>query len=244
MNHELDELAPVVEWEDFENYVFDWQQGEHVGLVGPTGQGKSTLTYALLPKRNYVAYFATKPDDPTLVKFGKKHGYERIEEWPETKKGFSVKKKVDAEKMPKRLLWPDARHITAIANQQKQFNKAFTDIYQAGGWTVVFDEFWYMCTVLKMELQSRILLQQARANNISFVMGSQRPSRIPVEVWDQSTHLFMFRDNDEVNLKKMSGIGWLAAGPIRELVANLDPYQFLYINTRKGWMYRSTCPAE
>jgi len=244
MNYDLDGLAPVVDWEDFDNYVFDWNQGEHVGLVGPTGQGKSTLEYALLPKRKYVAFFATKPNDPTLKKFGEKNGYETFSEWPETKKGFSLKKKADIEKAPKRLLWPDATKITSLSNQQRVFNKAFADIYAAGGWTVVFDEFWYMCTVLKMELQSRILLQQARSNNISFVMGAQRPSRIPVEVWDQSTHLFMFKDNDEVNLKRMSGIGWLAAKPIRELVANLDPYQFLYINTRKGWLYRSTCPPE
>lgn len=179
-----------------------------------------------------------------MEKFGKKHGFEKVPEWPEAKKGFSLKKKQTAESMPKRLLWPDASSLASSESQKRIFSRAVSDIYGAGGWTVVFDEFWYMCTILGMEKHARILLQQARSNDISFVMGSQRPAKIPLEVWDQSTHLFMFRDNDERNLQRMSGIGWLASGPIKELVANLDPYQFLYVNTRKGWMYRSTCPPE
>ena len=55
-----DTLAPVVEWDDFMKYVFDWQQSQHVGLIGPTESGKSTLQYAILPKRKYVTFFATK----------------------------------------------------------------------------------------------------------------------------------------------------------------------------------------
>jgi hypothetical protein len=73
-------------------------------------------------------------------------------------------------------------------------------------------------------------------------MGAQRPSRIPLEMFDQTTHLFFWRDNDERNLKTMGGIGWLSAGPIRSFVANLDPYQVLYINTRNGQMWRTTAP--
>jgi hypothetical protein len=73
-------------------------------------------------------------------------------------------------------------------------------------------------------------------------MGAQRPSRIPLELFDQTTHLFFWRDNDEVNLKRIGGVGWLSSGPIRAFTANLEPYQVLYIHTRKGWMYRTTAP--
>ena len=61
-------------------------------------------------------------------------------------------------------------------------------------------------------------------------------------MYDQSSHLFFWRDNDETNLKRIGGIGWLQSKPIRETVAGLDPYQFLYIQTRTGDMFRSTCP--
>lgn len=236
-----DEMAPVLEWDDFLSYVFDWKQNQHVGLIGPTESGKSTLQFAILPMRRYVTFFATKPQDEVLDQFGEQAGYVKLQDWPPRKRGL-FRRPYSAEDMPKRLLWPDASTIGSVARQQTVFRRAFEDVYTQGGWCTVWDEFWMMCSILKMEQEARILLQQARSNHISFVMGAQRPSRIPVEVYDQTTHLFFWRDNDEANLKRIGGVGWLSSGPIRAFVANLDPFQVLYINTRKGWMYRTTAP--
>lgn len=247
MSRELppDTMAPVVSWDDFMRYVFDWRQGQHVAEIGPTESGKSTLTYAILPKRKYITFFATKPRDRTLDQFAARGGFERIEDWPPVRgRGRFMRRPLTAEEMPRRLLWPDATQMRpeTMEHQRQVFLRAFHDIYGQGGWTTVWDEFWMMCSILKMENEARIMLQQARSNDISFVIGAQRPSRIPLEVFDQTTHLFFWRDNDEMNLKRMGGIGWLDANPIRSFVANLDPYQVLYINTRRGWMYRTTAP--
>jgi hypothetical protein len=99
-----------------------------------------------------------------------------------------------------------------------------------------------MTHILEMEDEARIMLQQARANDIAFVMGAQRPSRVPLEMFDQSTHLFFWRDNDERNLKTIGGVGFLASDPIRLFVANLEPHQVLYVHTRLGYMCRTTAP--
>lgn len=240
--YSLDELAPVVKWDYFINYVFDWHQDQHVGMIGPTEAGKSNLTFQILPLRQYVTYYATKPRDKTLDKFSAKAGYVKITDWPPTKGKGPAKREVSAEEMPKRILWPTATDLYATNHQREVFQRATADIYAQGGWCVVWDEFWYMCTLLKLETEARVLLQQARSNNISFVMGAQRPSRIPLELFDQATHLFFARDNDEANLERIGGVGWLASNPIRELVATLKRFQFLYINTREGWMYRTTAP--
>lgn len=233
-------MAPVVDWDDFRSYVFDWRQDQHVGLIGPTDSGKSTLTYAILPQRDYVTFFATKPRDRVLEQYARLGGYERIKEWPP--RTGPLRRKATAQQMPKRLLWPSATSLASVGTQRKVFGSAISDIYGQGGWCVVWDEFWMMCSILKMEQHARIMLQQARSNDISFVMGAQRPSRIPVELYDQASHLFFWRDNDELNLKRIGGVGWLSSGPIRSFTANLEPHQVLYVNTRKGWMYRTTCP--
>lgn len=236
-----DSEAPVIGWDDFMAYVFDWRQDEHVGLIGPTGSGKSTLTYAIIPLRRYVTFFATKPADRTLDQFGKRAGFTRIPDWPPMI-GRVRKHPATAEEMPRRLLWPDARSLGSVERQKTIFRNAFDDLYTQGGWCVVWDEFWYMCSILELEKEARIMLQQARSNDMAFVMGAQRPSRIPLEVYDQATWLFFWKDQDERNLKRMSGIGWLAAGSIMAFVANLDRYQCLVINTRTGTMYRTTPP--
>jgi hypothetical protein len=59
---------------------------------------------------------------------------------------------------------------------------------------------------------------------------------------DQSTHLFFWLDNDERNLKRLSGISWKSAKTVQGLIMNLDRYQVLYINTRTGEMARITPP--
>lgn len=238
-----DTMAPEITWDQFSKLVFDWRQGQHVAMVGPTESGKSTLTYAILPRRKYVTFFATKPRDRTLDQFADRGGFVRIEDWPPMA-GRLSKKPVSAEQMPRRLLWPDATQMgpETLANQQATFRRAFHDIYGQGGWCTVWDEFWMMCSILEMEKEARIMLQQARSNDISFVIGAQRPSRIPLEVFDQTTHLFFWRDNDQRNLERIGGIGWLDANPIRAFVANLQPHQVLYLNARTGWMYRTTAP--
>lgn len=236
-----DDLAPVIDWDDFMTYVFDWKQDQHVGLIGPTDSGKSTLTYAILPLRKYVTFFATKPADKVLDQFAKRSGFTRIEDWP-PRVGRVRKHVATADEMPRRLLWPDATTLGSVERQRTVFLRAFEDIYAQGGWCVVWDEFWYMCSILGLEQEARIMLQQARSNDMAFVMGAQRPSRIPLEVYDQATWLFFWKDQDERNLKRMSGIGWLASKSIMAFVANLDRYQALVINTRTGQMYRTTPP--
>lgn len=241
LQYDHDEIAPVVEWEDFTNYVFDWHQDQHVGLIGPTDSGKSTLIHGILPMRKYVTFFGTKVKDRTLDAYINAGDFTRIKDWPPKTKG-PFKRALSADEMPRRLLWPDVNSLDAVRKLAPIYEKAISDIYGQGCWCAVFDEFWMMSEILKLREDAKIFLQQARSNDISLVMGMQRPSWIPPEAFDQSSHLFFWRDNDEVNLKRIGNVGWLAAGPIREIVASLDRYQVLYVNTRTGHMYRTTAP--
>lgn len=238
-----DDSAPVLDFDDLCTYVVDWRQDQHLAAIGPTGQGKSVAVHAMLDRyRNYVAYLATKPKDKTLDSYIAAGGYQRIQGWP-PKQGWLFKRPVSAEKMPRRLVWPDASTLNAEHEQRRVFADALDDIYVRGGWCTVWDDYWYLTHILGLEKTGKKFLMNARSNDIPFVLGAQRPAgnRL-VEIFDQAEHLLFFRDNDEANLKRIGGVGWLDSALIRAHVAHLEQYQFLYVNTRKGWMYRSRAP--
>lgn len=222
------EPIPYVNWDDFN---FRWSQGEHVAMIGPTGQGKSTLALELLPMRKYVVVFATKPQDSTLR--GLK-GFTTISKW----------ESMHPQLYPKRILWPDATKLYSDSSQREVFKSAFEKIYGEGGWCVLCDETWYLNNHLKLSREIRTYLLQARSLNISLILLAQRPSWIPLEVFDQATHLFFFRDNDRRNLDKIGGIGYLDSRLIRDTVARLKQHEFLYINSRNGEMVVSKLQLE
>lgn len=223
--------APRIPWDVFVRKHFQWIPGQHIGLIGPTGQGKTTLLQALLPLHKYVVVFATKPKDDSMSRLTN-HGYKIIQEW----------KPIPALDSPKRILWPDASKLNSTIRQKKVFSDAFDEIYHEGGWTVAIDELWYFTNALKLEFQVKQYLLQARSLGISLLVATQRPAWVPLEVYDQSTHLFFWRDNDENNLSRISGINYRNVSLIKELVSNLEQHQALYVNTRTGKMIRTRAP--
>jgi energy-coupling factor transporter ATP-binding protein EcfA2 len=226
-----DQLAPVVEWLQFWE-KFEWKQGEHLAMIGPTGSGKTTLALHLLELRTYVTAFGTKPKDPVLIDLKDHQNYRLMKKWVD----------YDPVLVPKRLIWPDATQLYSARKQQYEFRQAMLHMYQQGGWAIYIDELWFIIHHLKLELEIRTFLQQSRAIKCSLILLTQRPAFVPLEVYDQSTHLFFWLDNDERNLKRLSGISWRSAKLVQQLISTLDRHQVLYTNTRTGEMMRFTPP--
>lgn len=225
--------APRVPWDKFVGNVFTWKRGEHVALLGPTGQGKTFLLRALLPVHPYVVVMATKPRDNVMADLALKNGYQKLEEWG----SYPVRD------MPRRVLWPDATRIDSAIHQKSVFHDAFGRIFREGGWTVAIDETWYITNVLKLEMDLRILLLQGRSLEISMLCATQRPAHVPLEIYDQSTHLFFWRDNDDRNLSRLREINARGGRAIKTIVMNLEEHQVLYVNTRTGRMVRTRVPG-
>lgn len=224
----LPELTP---WEEFLD-GFKWRQGEHVTCVGPTGMGKSTLTNALMHRRKYVCVAATKKKDDTISKL--------------RKDGFMVTDNLAAihpDVHPRVIFKP--KFPTASAAKLRfehaiAFDNLMTHIFESGGWTFVADEVRYLTEFLKLKETFELLLLQGRSLGITVVSSTQRPKHVPLTIYDQATHVFFWRDNDEENLKRISGLGGeVRARDMRAMVASLPRHEVLYLNTRTGETVRT-----
>jgi energy-coupling factor transporter ATP-binding protein EcfA2 len=170
--------APRIPWDVFLHRHFRWDNGEHVGLIGPTGQGKTTLLMHLLPLHPYVTVFATKPRDTTMDSLIAS-GYIKLRRW----------ESLDPANTPRRVLWPDATKLDSKATQRAVFADAFERIYLEGRWTLAIDETWYFDNVLNLGDAIKVYLLQARSLGISLAVATQRPAWVPREIYTQSTHL-------------------------------------------------------
>jgi energy-coupling factor transporter ATP-binding protein EcfA2 len=224
--------APRIPWEVFTGEHFHWKHGEHVALIGPTGQGKTTLLQHILPMHPYVTIFITKPRDTSADKFIRA-GYVKMDRWHS----------VDPRIMPRRVLWPDASKLGAADEQKRVFHDAFQRIYTEGAWTVVVDELWYISNRLRLSADVEEYLSQARSIDISMVNLTQRPAWVPTMVYDQSTHLFFWRNNDARAQQRLGEINAIDSDLVRYVVGHLERHQVLYIDTRTGAMVRTRCPA-
>lgn len=235
--------VPFIEWDSFWGMLYNgdqrWEQGEHIALIGSTGCGKSTLAMELLKLRRYTTLLCTKPYSPTLSKYIKANDYQTFREWPS---------KIPAARAPRRAIWPDVTRVGNIPQQRYAIGHAMEQIYTEGYWCVYADELRYVSDNLNLRPIVELFLQQGRELGVSFVGGMQRPKFVPLLVYSQSTHLFFWRERDMRNLETISAINSIDSRFTAQQIINLQPHEFLYVNTRidpeYGGMMRSKLPLK
>jgi hypothetical protein len=119
---------------------------------------------------------------------------------------------------------------------------ALDAMFASGAWAVLLDDLQYLTDELRLGPQMQTLLLQARSIDMSLMLSTQRPRHVPVVVWNQCTHLFIFGTKDADDLRRLGGLGGLDGRIIRNAVAALDTHECLYVNTRSGHLYRLTAP--
>jgi hypothetical protein len=217
-------------WSDIaEHMERSWRQGEHVCMIGPTGCGKTSVTNDLIENRRYVVAFAVKREDETLESLG----------WPITRVWPPNRPYGKGTNLERFVLWPKIENETDFQNQHNQFNRALWDMFGQGRWTIYADDLKYMSGVLKLDKPIRAIAEQGRSAKLTLVSCVQRPSRVPVEVYTEVGHLFIWRPGDGRDQKRLMEIA--GAGPIdvREMLdrsKNLSQHGVLYVDVHTGVM--------
>jgi energy-coupling factor transporter ATP-binding protein EcfA2 len=216
-----------VTWDNF-LAQFNWKQGEHVTLVGTTGSGKTTLALAILHRRTYQLVVATKPQDELITELTQQ-GFKLIRDWPPP----------PPQELPEYrrvIYWPPIERVEDVITQRELIGDLLRELYATGGWTVYFDEVRYITQYLRHSADVELLWLQGRSLGLSIVAATQRPRNIPLAAYSQATHLFLWRDNDISNLRRLSELGAQDVATIQHTVANLEPHDALYVNTRTNQM--------
>lgn len=214
---------------------FDWRQGQHVMLIGPTDSGKSTMARAIIQVREqaggFIAVLVSKPRDSTMAGL-QRLGYHTTRKWPPRRNRSHI------------LLWPPFRGPKDMPNQREQFEAALGDMFAQGNWAIYVDELFYASSRLNLDPWLKTLWTQGRAMGVSFVGATQRPRNVPLEGYSNSSHIFIWKTADDEDLRRLSGIGGMPNKEIREQVQTLERYEALYIDVPRARMERVKAPIR
>lgn len=217
-----------------DRFLTEWEEGQHLSVFGPTGSGKSVVSFDLVEgradrRRANVVVFASKKRDPTLARLIGA-GWPRVREWGEA----------DYEKREhhRLILWPDYGRTSEPMKNRPVFLHALDEIMDEGGWTVVLDEGRYFVEQLKLRTQLDEYWHAARSSGITVVSLSQGITWIPTGMrTEQQWTIFFHIPNPEIALDAGNIAGDRHRfGPI---ISELGEFEFLIVRTRTGAAYVS-----
>ena len=252
---ELSSSAPQVPWSVVWSHLrTNFRQGDHVGIIGPTGSGKTHIAFDVAELRDYVIAIACKPRD-ALVTQALGRGYHLAQEDSLSK---SIEYVDGRPRFPRIVYWPRlsdkarrqmSEHQVLRAeklHQKPRVAAAFGFVRNEGHWSIMLDEGTWVCRDLGLQRDVDSALFQFRSLNSSLIILGQRPSWMGRYVLSSPTHLFLFNTNDGDDRKALGNVSGVDSKLVAALVERLDfeRHEFLYIDTRRRLMLRSVAPPK
>lgn len=205
-----------------------YKPGQHVTMSGPTGEGKTHLTFELLRESAHsqlpAVFFQMKPRDETIEEWARQLKYKEVGSWPPSWWHTQIMKPTGWVLKPPISFNPDVDE----ARQYYQFKRAMIDCYRKGNRIVVGDEL-YGLADLGLARPMIALWSRARSMGTGFWGGVQKPSHIPLWGFNQAEHVFLSSEPDIRNIKRFSEFGGVDPKIIETIVPRLEKFQMLYL---------------
>lgn len=213
------------EWDTFLDWFGEeWKPGQHIALIGPTGEGKSTFAVGILGLRKWVLALDPKGEDETLSA----SGYQRITSWPPSSK---IRDRI-AEGKPVRLIVGGSTRTREDLNKLEALMlQAVEGVRAEGGWTIYADEFQILADRRMYGLDKEIerLLIAARSRGTSVVTAFQAPAWVPKAGTRQATFVVLWPTRDRVMIKTVAEAMGRPWHELAEAVDELPQYYCLVI---------------
>lgn len=207
-----------------------WEPGEHMAVVAPTGEGKTTFIGSLLQKnRRYVLGLDQKGGDKTLLALG----WDRIERWPPSKRD----RRDMADGQPFRRVVGSLKRDPASRTLRRALHKQILEAAMVeGGWTIFAPDLAALTSRQMGNAWHEMveLLILARDAGTSIVTDFQRPAGVPREAAEMATYLAIGYTRDRDTVGRLAEMMGRSAAEIRGAVDGLArlPYGWLVVSRR------------
>jgi len=214
--------------EEFLRERWDYRPGQHVTILAPTQNGKTTFTFELLKHvpemKNKPVILVMKPRDPTVSKGIKALGFRRLKTWPPLPSIWRPNARGYA-------LWPPHSFDPDTDDEvlRREMRKAILDGYRKGDVIIVADETHGLMNDLNLGRELTAVHSRGAGMGVGLWCMTQKPTHIGLWAYSQAEHLFLGYDPDKRARQRFSEIGGVDPELVEDVVKSLQKHEWLHI---------------
>jgi hypothetical protein len=176
-----------------------WEPGQHMAIIAPTGEGKTTLAIPILKTRKWVMALDPKGEDDTLTK----SGFIRVTSLPLSRE---LRNKIAKGESVRIIVGGESRTDEDDERMKILMRKAISMAREQGGWTIYIDEFQLMADrrMYNLDKPTERLLITARKDGTSVVTSYQAPAWVPKASTRQARIALMGPTRDRQMIKNVA----------------------------------------